>query len=107
MSAALESILIAALTWIGRQIAAAVAFAEGIGWAALTGAFTGGSEVWDDLATYDMMDTKHLIKIVLPPMIFSIGQWLRSETVKRAALAEQALDYEKKLAAFGPLPPVG
>jgi hypothetical protein len=86
-----------ALIWIGLQIAGLTIFLQGVAWAAITGAMTGGSDWWDTLANYDMVDWGHTFKIMAPAMFASISQWVVSQNSLKAKLAEQALDYERKL----------
>lgn len=97
----MNDLLRAALIWIGQQIAGLTVTLQGITWAAFSGLMTGGSDWWDDLANYNMTDHVHLMKVILPSMMASIGQWVVSQNNLKRQLAEQAVEYERKLAARG------
>lgn len=97
----MNELLKQALIWLGAQITSAVNLAEGMGWAALTGLAGGGSDVWDDIANYNMTDWKHVAKVTIPVMGASVFQWIRSQQETRLKLAEQRADYEIKLAQAG------
>jgi hypothetical protein len=84
-----------ALIWAGAKIAALISLLEGLGWAVLNGTLTGGSDIWDDLANYDMLDRTHLAKVLFPAIGVSLGQYWRSQSQLRELRLQHEIDLIK------------